>query len=82
MALAFPCSSGHSPRSIVLFSVTALVVGGRGVTGYPSEVRIFAGWRKGAQMSAVRGSGVEGGLRGVPGGRPAKKKKTQPRKKV
>ena len=26
-------------------------------------------------MSAVRGSGVEGGLRGVPGGRPAKKKK-------
>ena len=25
-------------------------------------------------MSGVRGSGVEGGLRGVPGGRPAKKK--------
>ena len=37
-------------------------------------VRIFAGWRKGAQMSGVRGSGVEGGLRAVPRGRPAKKK--------
>ena len=44
-----------------------------GLEGYPSEVRIFAGWRKGAQMWAVRGSGVEGGPRGVPGGRPAKK---------
>ena len=53
-------------------------LGEGGEEGYPAEVRIFAGWRKGAQMSAVRGSGVEGGLRGVPGRRPAKKKKTQP----
>ena len=29
-------------------------------------------------MSGVRGSGVEGGLRAVPRGRPAKKKKPQP----
>ena len=36
-------------------------------------VRIFVGWRKGVQVSGVRGSGVEGGLRAVPGGRPAKK---------
>ena len=48
--------------------------GGKKERGAPSEVRIFAGWRKGAQMSGVRGSGVEGGLRAVPRGRPAKKK--------
>jgi len=54
-----------------------------GKEGSPSEVIIFAGWRKGAQMSGVRGSGVEGGLRAVPGGRVAKKrrKKTQPQQR-
>ena len=43
--------------------------------GAPSVDRKFAGWRKGAQMWGVRGSGVEGRLRPVPRGRPAKKKK-------
>ena len=51
-----------------------------GKEGSPSEVIIFAGWRKGAQMSGVRGSGVEGGLRAVPGGRVAKKKKKTPQR--
>ena len=49
--------------------------GGKKARGAPSEVRIFVAWRKGVHVSGVRGSGVEGGLRPVPRGRLAKKKK-------
>ena len=52
------------------------IIGGRGVDlGAPSVVRKFVGKGGGCPDVGVRGSGVEGGLRPVPRGRPAKKKK-------
>ena len=57
-------------------------IGGRGERGFgaPSVVRKFVGKGGGCPDVGVRGSGVEGGLRPVPRGRPAKKKikKTKP----
>ena len=56
------------------------IIGGRGVVGFgaPSVDRKFVGKGEGCPDVGVRGSGVEGGLRPVPRGRPAKKKKPPP----
>ena len=65
-------------RTFVDECIQGNVIGGRGVRGVPSVVRIFAGWRKGAQVSGVRGSGggwSEAGSQGEGG-----EKKTPPQR--